>query len=47
MAMLVHGAGDRTEARWRALLTGAGFAVRRIVPVGEPYVVTEARRAVG
>jgi hypothetical protein len=34
--LVLLGARERTEAEFRALLAGAGFAVRRVVPTGSP-----------
>jgi hypothetical protein len=44
LTMLVaHGAGERSEADYRALLGAAGFEVRRVVPAGATFRVIDAR----
>ena len=40
--MMFPGGRERTAAEWRALLTRAGFALRRIVPTKEAESVIEA-----
>jgi hypothetical protein len=34
--LVLFGAMERTEAQYRRLLAGAGFAVRRVVPTRSP-----------
>ena len=40
--LLVAGGRERTAEEYRALLAGAGFAVRRIVPTRSPASVIDA-----
>lgn len=42
MLVLTSGGRERTEAEFRRLLAGAGFALQRVVPTASPFSILEA-----
>jgi O-methyltransferase domain len=44
MLMTNHGGKERTEKEFRALLTGSGFELVRIIPTGTAWSLIEAKR---
>ena len=42
MMAMFGSARERTEAEFRGLLAGSGFALRRVIPTGSPISILEA-----